>query len=203
MTLEEIKSCLEAAMPGCHVNIVVNGSPSAQNSLLVDREYGRKAAELLRDHPELRLDFCSNVTAVDWPDREIVQKIKTKKTLDGVEKEIEETTKTTVPGYLETVYHLFSIAKKQGPVVLRMHTVNRTDDAKLPSLTPVWRSAEFQEREAYDLFGIVFEGHPDLRRILMWEGFADHPMRKDYVPPPDDELESLGTGEIGSMGNSC
>jgi NADH-quinone oxidoreductase subunit C len=51
----------------------------------------------------------------------------------------------------------------------------------------VWRSAEFQEREAFDLYGIVFDGHPDLRRILMWEGFADYPMRKDYVPPPEDD----------------
>jgi NADH-quinone oxidoreductase subunit C len=204
MTLEEIKSCLEAAIPGCHAEIVVNGSPSAQNSLLIDRRYGRKAAEFLRDHKELQLDFCSNVTAVDWPDRERVEKIKVKKIVDGVEKEVEETTKTTVPGYLEAVYHLFSIAKKHGPVVLRMRTANRTDDTGLPSLTPVWRSAEFQEREAYDLFGIVFEEHPDLRRILMWEGFADHPMRKDYVPPPDDdELEALGAGQTGSMGNSC
>ena len=81
--------------------------------------------------------------------------------------------------------------EEEGPVVLRMRTANRTDDVTLPSLTPVWRSAEFQEREAFDLFGIVFEGHPDLRRILMWEGFTDHPMRKDYVPPPDDELEIL------------
>ena len=55
-----------------------------------------------------------------------------------------------------------------------MRTVNRTDQVELPSLTPVWRSAEFQEREIFDLFGIVFTGHPDLRRILMWEGFKDH-----------------------------
>jgi NADH-quinone oxidoreductase subunit C len=92
---------------------------------------------------------------------------------------------------LEVVYHLFSMSKKEGPVVIRMRTANRTDDVALPSLTPVWRSAEFQEREAFDLYGIVFNGHPDLRRILMWEGFTDYPMRKDYVPPPDDDLEIL------------
>ncbi len=112
--------------------------------------------------------------------------------VDGVEKEVEQTLKTVIPGYLEVVYHLFSITKKEGPVVLRMRTGNRTDDAILPSLTPVWRSAEFQEREAFDLFGIVFEGHPDLRRILMWDGFVDYPMRKDYEPPPDDDLEAMG-----------
>ena len=187
MTLEEIMSRLQAGIPGFAGEIVVNGSPAAQNSLLIDRQYGMAAARLLRE--ELQLDFCSNVTAVDWPDREKTEKIKTKPTVDGVEKEIEQTIKTTVPGYLEAVYHLFSMARKEGPVVLRMRTANRTEDVTLPSLTPVWRSAEFQEREAFDLFGIVFAGHPDLRRILMWDGFTDHPMRKDYVPPPDDEWE--------------
>jgi NADH-quinone oxidoreductase subunit C len=198
MTLEEIRSRLEAEISGCHAEIVVNGSPSAQNSLLIDRQHGLQTAMFLRDHPELQLDFCSNVTAVDWPDREKTEKIKTRKIVDGAEKEVEETKKTTIPGYLEVVYHLFSIAKKEGPVVLRMHTANRTDDVTLQSLTPVWRSAEFQEREAFDLFGIVFEGHPDLRRILMWEGFTDHPMRKDYVPPPDDDLEILAVSEPGA-----
>jgi len=198
MTLEEIRSRLEAFVPGCNAEIVVNGSPSAQNSLLIDRHHGLQAAMYLRDHPELRLDFCSNVTAVDWPDREKTDKIKVKKIVDGVEKEVEETKKTTIPGYLEVVYHLFSIAKKGGPVVLRMHTANRTDDVTLQSLTPVWRSAEFQEREAFDLFGIVFAGHPDLRRILMWEGFTDHPMRKDYVPPADDDLELLAVSKPGA-----
>jgi NADH-quinone oxidoreductase subunit C len=190
MILESISSRLHEAIPGCQTEIVINGSPSAQNSLLIDRQYGLEAARLLRD--ELQLDFCSNVTAVDWPDREKTEKIKTKQVIDGVEKEIEETKKTTIPGYLEVVYHLFSMSRNEGPVVLRMRTPNRNDDVTLPSLTPVWRSAEFQEREAFDLYGVVFDGHPDLRRILMWEGFKDHPMRKDYVPPPDeDELETL------------
>lgn len=198
MTLEEIRGRLEAFVPGCHAEIVVNGSPSAQNSLLIDRQHGLQAAMYLRDHPELQLDFCSNVTAVDWPDREKTDEIKVKKIVDGVEKEVEETKKTAIPGYLEVVYHIFSIAKKEGPVVLRMHTANRTDEVSLQSLTPVWRSAEFQEREAFDLFGIVFEGHPDLRRILMWEGFTDHPMRKDYVPPPDDDLELLAVSKPGA-----
>jgi NADH-quinone oxidoreductase subunit C len=189
MTLEEIRSRLEAGIPGCKAEIVVNGGPSAQDSLLIDRQHGLEAARFLRDNEELQLDFCSNMTAVDWPDRENTEKIKTKKIVDGVEKEVEESKKTTIPGYLEAVYHLFSMARKEGPVVIRIQTANRTDDVALQSLTPVWRSAEFQEREAFDLFGIVFRGHPDLRRILMWEGFTDHPMRKDYVPPPDDDFE--------------
>jgi NADH-quinone oxidoreductase subunit C len=188
-TLNEIRDRLQAEIPGCQVDLVVNGSPSAQNSLLIDRQHGLEAARVLRG---LELDYCSNVTAVDWPERVQTDKIKTKQVVDGVEKEIEQAVKTKIPGYLEVVYHLFSMSKKEGPVVVRMRTGNRTDEVTLPSLTPVWRSAEFQEREAFDLYGIVFDGHPDLRRILMWEGFTDYPMRKDYVPPPDDDLEALG-----------
>jgi NADH-quinone oxidoreductase subunit C len=78
---------------------------------------------------------------------------------------------------------------KHGPVIVRMRTGDRTKDVGLPSLTPVYRGAEFQEREIYDLYGIVFNGHPDLRRLLMWEGYQDHPMRRDYVEPDDYEYE--------------
>ena len=98
--------------------------------------------------------------------------------------------------YLEVVYHLFSMAKKHGPVIIRMRTANRTDQVELPSLTPVWRSAEFQEREIFDLFGVVFTGHPDLRRILMWDEFKDHPMRRDYVEPDDFEYEPTPHDEV-------
>src|SRR5271163_3189021 len=191
MTVEEIKAAIEPAVPGCGVTIVNNGSPSAQHSLLVDSEHAVEIARFLRDDLELRFDFCSNITAVDWLDTEVTDKVKVKKLVDGVEQEIEETRKTKVPGYLEAVYHLFSMQKKHGPVILRLRTKNRTDLVHLPSLTPVWRSAEFQEREAFDLYGIVFDGHPDLRRIFMWEEFTDHPMRKDYVPPADDEVELM------------
>ena len=78
---------------------------------------------------------------------------------------------------------------KHGPVIIRLRTENRADKVHLPSLTPVWRGCEFQEREIFDLYGIIFDGHPDLRRILMWDGFKDHPMRKDYVEPDDYEYE--------------
>ncbi|MGC2299639.1 MAG: NADH-quinone oxidoreductase subunit C [Acidobacteriaceae bacterium] len=190
---EEIKTLIGAGVAGASVTVIANGSPSAQHSLLLDHEHAQAVAELLRDHAELRLDFCSLVTGVDWPDTETTAKVKVKKMVAGpggveAEQEVEESRKTKVPGYLESVYHLFSMEKKHGPVVLRMRTANRTDGTHLPSLTPVWRSAEFQEREAFDLYGIVFDGHPDLRRILMWEGFVDYPMRKDYVPPEDDIL---------------
>jgi len=191
--VEDIKAQIEAAVPGCRITVIPNGSPSGQHSLLLDNDHARAAALFLRDHPSLRLDYCSLVTGVDWLDTETTEKVKVKKLVDGPEgsqqeQEVEETRKTKVPGHLESVYHLFSMEKKHGPVVLRLRTANRTDQTHLPSLTPVWRSAEFQEREAFDLYGIVFDGHPDLRRILMWDGFVDFPMRKDYVPPADDPL---------------
>ena len=113
------------------------------------------------------------------------KKVKVKKLVEGVEKEVDEMQEEFFPGYLEAVYHLYSMAHKHGPVVVRLRTNDRAERAPLPSLTPVWRSAEFQEREIYDLYGIHFDGHPDLRRILMWDEFTDFPMRKDYREPDD------------------
>jgi len=192
-TPEDLKAQIEAGVAGAVLTVIPNGSPSAQHSLLLDNEHARAVAFFLRDHPDLCLDYCSLVTGIDWLDRETTEKVKVKRVVDGPdgsqqETEVEETHKTKHPGYLEAVYHLFSMEKKHGPVILRVRTGNRTDQTSIPSLTPVWRSAEFQEREAFDLYGIVFDGHPDLRRILMWDGFVDFPMRKDYVPPADDIL---------------
>ena len=188
-TLEQLKVRIEAAV-GAQVAIVPNGSPANQPSLLLDRGCARAVAEFLRDDPELRFDYASNATGVDWPERTIKDKIKVKKMVAGVEKEVEEVSERKTPAYLEAVYHLYSMALKHGgPLIIRVRTENRTDKVKLPSLTPVWRSCEFQEREIFDLYGIVFEGHPDLRRILMWPEFTDFPMRKDYAEPDDYEYE--------------
>jgi NADH-quinone oxidoreductase subunit C len=203
-TIEEIKSAIDAAIPGAGVEIISNPGPSGQHSLLLARSRAPEVARFLRDDPGFALDFLSNVTGVDWPNKEIVEKVKVKrqvtKTVDGVEQTVEETVdetrKRVEPGYLEAVYHLYSIAKKHGPVILRLRTANRTDQTDVPSLTPVWRGAEFQEREAFDLYGIIFTGHPDLRRILMWEGFKDYPMRKDYVDPDDFEYEPTAHDEV-------
>jgi NADH-quinone oxidoreductase subunit C len=188
-TLEQIKLRTEAAIAGASVAIVANESPSAQRSLLVDHAHAVAVAKFLRDDAGLNLDYCSNATGIDWLDAELTEKIKIKQVVDGVEKEVEEVKKTPRPGYLEAVYHLYSMAKKHGPVILRLRTENRMDKNHLPSRRPVWRSCEFQEREIFDLYGIVFDGHPDLRRILMWDGFQDHPMRKDYVEPDDYDYE--------------
>jgi NADH-quinone oxidoreductase subunit C len=198
INVDEVKAAIEAAVPGCRVDLLPNASPSAQHSLILDHEHAVEAARFLRDDPTLRLDFCSDVAGVDWLDSEVSEKVKVKKMVEGVETEVEEVRKTRIPGYLEAVYHLFSMEKKHGAVILRLRTGNRSDDVHLPSLTPIWRSAEFQEREIFDLYGIVFDGHPDLRRLLMWDEFTDHPMRKDYVPPPDEDEPVLAGGAEGS-----
>lgn len=194
--LEQIKSRVEAAIPGARLEIIPNDSPANQPSLLLNHESAVAIAQFLRDDPQIRLDYASNVTGVDWLDAVLKEKVKVKKIVEGVEKEVEEQIEKNKAGYLEAVYHLYSMALKHGPVILRLRTINRTDKVHLPSLTPIWRGAEFQEREIYDLYGIIFDGHPDLRRLLMWEGFADHPMRKDYVQPDDFEYEPTPHDEV-------
>ena len=105
----------------------------------------------LKDNERFSLDYLADLTAVDYP-----------------------------PDRIDVIYHLYSMAKRHGPVTLKVKLPRATP--AIASVTPIWRGAEFQEREAYDLFGVTFEGHPDLRRILMWDGFEGHPMRNDYVP---------------------
>ena len=193
---DEIKARAEAAMPGAKIDIVSNPGPANQASLLIDNGHAAAIARFLRDDPTLRLDFCSNATGVDWLDRTVKKTVKVKKVVDGVEKEVDETTEEKIPGYLEAVYHLYSMTHKHGPVIIRTRTADRAEGARLPSLTHVWRSVEFQEREIFDLYGVRFDGHPDLRRILMWDEFEDHPMRKDYRDPDDYEYEPTPHDEV-------
>ena len=89
--------------------------------------------------------------------------------------------------FLESDYFLYSAGKKTGPIILKVRVTR--DHPKIPSLVPIFRGAEFQEREAYDMMGIIYEGHPDPRRIFMWEGFEGYPLRKDYIPEDEDVLE--------------
>jgi NADH:ubiquinone oxidoreductase subunit C len=95
-------------------------------------------------------------------------------------------------GQFEVVYHLYALRRGErmlaagqpdgplGPVVLKVRVPR--DNPVVPSVTSLWLSALFQEREAYDMLGIRFEGHPDLKRIYLWDEYTDHPLRKDYVP---------------------
>jgi NADH-quinone oxidoreductase subunit C len=178
----EILAAIRDSMPDAAVTLIHNPGPSGQHSLLVGNDDLLRVMRLLRD--ELDFDLLSNVTGIDWPDP-----VKAGGIDDGGD---------TPPqhGFLEAVYHLFSTTRRTGPLVLRARTADRAQDTSIPSVVALYRSAEFQEREIYDLFGIVFTGHPDLRRILMWDEFADHPMRKDYVPPDDHEYEPTPHGEV-------
>lgn len=104
---------------------------------------------------------------------------------------------------IEVVWHLFSMEKRHD--LLLKARVPR-DAPRVPSVTPIWSGANWHEREAYDLLGIVFDGHPDMRRIMMTEDWVGHPLRKDYVyEDPEwlvevarrrqEEVAGLGLGE--------
>ena len=80
--------------------------------------------------------------------------------------------------YFEVVYHLTSIDHNHS---LILKTRCPREKPILPSVVRLWQAADLQEREIYDLFGITFEGHPNLKRIVLWEGFQGHPLRKDYL----------------------
>jgi len=111
-------------------------------------------AAFCKSDPALALDNLMCLSAVDYP---------------------KET-----PPRMEVVYHLFSYTHKH-QFVLKVHTPR--DGARVPTVERVWGAANWHEREAYDLFGIVFEGHSDLRRILLPDDWQGHPLRKDWVDP--------------------
>jgi NADH-quinone oxidoreductase subunit C len=119
-------------------------------TLIIRPEKLRRAAEFLRDDPELSFDFLADLTAVDHYPNE--------------------------PRF-ESVYHLLSIKTAQR---LRLKVRLCGDDPRVESVVPVWPAANAFEREVFDLFGIHFENHPFLRRILMPEDWEGHPLRKDY-----------------------
>lgn len=119
-------------------------------ALMVSAEQLLDVAAALKD--DLGFDYLSSVTGVDLIDDD----------------------------KLEVVYHVYSIEKGGGPVTLKVQAPRSSDAPTVPSLTPMWPGADFQEREVWDLYGVRFEGHPDLRRILMWDDFHGHPMRKDW-----------------------
>ena len=142
---------------------------TVRDSLLIENpEDLPRAALFLKENPLFLLDYLSSVTGADYLD------------------------------YFEAVYHLYSMAKKHGPFVLRVRVPK--NHAKIPSLVPVYQSAELQEREAYDAFGISFEGHPDLRRLFMWEGFEGHPLRKDYEQEDSETLEAADIAWLEARG---
>jgi NADH/F420H2 dehydrogenase subunit C len=81
--------------------------------------------------------------------------------------------------YFAVVYHLTSL-RKQHTAIIKAKVYGR-DELVVPSVYQIWRGADFQEREIWDLMGIRFEGHPNMKRIMLWEGFEGHPLRKDFL----------------------
>ncbi|MFA7255647.1 MAG: NADH-quinone oxidoreductase subunit C [Candidatus Omnitrophota bacterium] len=139
------------------------------DSLLIENpEDLPRVALFLKENPKFLFDYLSSATGADYLT------------------------------FLESVYHLYSMAQKQGPVVLRVRVTK--NNPRIPSLAPVYRSAELQEREAFDTFGIIYEGHPDLRRLFMWEEFQGHPLRKDYEQEDAEVLEAADIAWLEARG---
>ncbi len=133
-------------------DLQVEIAPAAdQPTLMLPREQIVAACTALRDLPATDFKFLSDLTCVDWWPGE--------------------------PRF-QVVYHLASIGAQ--PKRLRLKVPLAGEDAHVPTMTGVWPAANWLEREVYDLFGIVFDGHPDLRRLLMPEDWEGHPLRKDY-----------------------
>jgi len=135
-----------------------------QTTVIVPKERLKDVCRLLRDDPQCSYEFLADVTAVDYLNYPSPQ-----------------------PGRFAVVYCLASHAKDRRLTLKvwldpSVDTSGTEPDPELvvDTVTDVWPTAEWLEREVFDMFGIRFRGHPDLRRILMWDGFKDHPMRKDY-----------------------
>ncbi|MFN8059601.1 MAG: NADH-quinone oxidoreductase subunit C [Vicinamibacterales bacterium] len=158
MTAESLLALLRHALP----DAVLDGADAVdQPCLVVGRESLVEACRVLRDTPDVRFSLLAEMTAVDhWPSRE--------------------------PRF-EVVYHLACLGVKDFPVQgehpaakrVRIKVPVGVEDPVVPTLCGLWPNANWYEREIYDLFGIAFEGHPDLRRILMPEDWEGYPARKD------------------------
>ncbi len=121
-----------------------------EHTVRIAREHLPEVARFLKEDTDYGFDFLSDLCGVDYLGRD--------------------------PRF-EVVYHLYSMQHKHR---LRMKVSVTEGDAVVPSVTSVWKTADWHERECYDLFGISFSEHPDLRRILTPDGFKDHPLRKDF-----------------------
>ena len=119
-------------------------------TVYVPREHLVAVCEFLKSDEELRYNFLSDLTGNDWPDRD--------------------------PRF-EVIYSLYSLHHFTR---LRLKVRIPEDDCRCPTVTGVWGTANWHERETFDMFGVVFEGHPDLRRILMPDEWVGHPLRQDY-----------------------
>ncbi len=157
MTAAAIIEVLQRALPGVSYEV---GSASDQLTILVPRQHLVDTCRVLRDAPELQFSFLAELTAADYLPRE--------------------------PRF-EVVYLLaclgtpgFPSNQPSSPKRLRLKVRVPGADARVPTVRGVWPAAGWLEREVWDLFGVVFDGHSDLRRLLMPEDWEGHPLRKDY-----------------------
>ena len=128
------------------------------DTVVVRREDYLEIVRFLKDSPGAAMDFFVDLACVDWPERR--------------------------PRF-DVVLHVKAFATGER---LRVKTGVPADDCTCPSLTGLWPAANWFEREAYDMYGVKFTDHPDLRRILLYEEFEGHPLRKDY---PKDKRQPL------------
>lgn len=133
----------------------------------------------LRDHPDFRFDTLIDVCGVDYADYGITHWRTEETTASGFSRGVDAAGERVIawdkPRFA-SVYHLLSVEKNQR-VRLKVYL---QEEPVIPSVIDIWPVANWFERESYDLFGIVYEGHPDLRRILTDYGFKGHPFRKDF-----------------------
>jgi NADH-quinone oxidoreductase subunit C len=166
---DEATDALEAAWPGFGDNVLRVVVDRGELTLHVKPESVLEVARALRNDPNLRFELLSSVSGVDYPDEE---------------------------NRLHAVYHFTSLTYRRR---LRVEAAVSVDNPHLPSVCPLYPTADFQERETYDMFGIVFDGHPALTRILMPDDWVGFPQRKDYplggipveykgasIAPPDE-----------------
>jgi NADH-quinone oxidoreductase subunit C len=125
-------------------------SVHGEETIVVSRDRAAEILRALHGEPDFTFNFLSDLTAVDWPER--------------------------TPRF-EVVYHLRSLAKGH---CLRVKVGVGAADPWVHSVAALWKAADWLERECFDMFGIRFEGHPDLRRILLYDSFEGYPLRKDY-----------------------
>jgi NADH-quinone oxidoreductase subunit C len=152
------EALIERLRQGFGERILASHHDLGEATAVIGREDAPEIFQALRDQPEFGFDFLTDVTAVDYLGQ--------------------------VPRFT-VVYHLYSLAQNHR---LRLKIRVAEDEAWVHSLVPLWKAANWMERECWDLLGIRFVGHPDLRRILLYDEFIGHPLRKDY---PVDKRQPL------------
>ena len=153
-------------------------------TLVLGREFLLEVARFLKEDPDFEMNFLMDVTAVDYSTygKSAAPALYASSGV-AVSPSLQIPDDDPWPGppgkaRFAVVYHFYSLRHKHR---LRLVVPVQESEAELDSLTPLWAGADWLEREVWDMFGIRFQGHPNLKRILMYKEFEGHPLRKDYV----------------------